>query len=105
MILLLPFRSQLQRCHTPAGALPGSEAKRGLAVQITEKDEAVLEHLIDISAEELGEDDEEEKEDEDEDDDDVEQNGFRLTFTFEPNEFFSETVLVRPPTDSSVDSG
>ena len=67
--------------------------------QITEKDEAVLEHLIDISVEELdGEDDDDKKQgdgDEDEDEDDEEESGFRLTFTFEPNEFFSETTLVR----------
>ena len=63
----------------------------------------MLEHLIDISAEELGEDDEdkagdgkeEEEEEEDDDDEDDSPSGFRLTFTFEPNEFFSETVLVR----------
>ena len=61
----------------------------------------MLEHLVDISAKELGEDDDEDMEegkgdeDEDDEDDDEEESGFRLTFTFEPNEFFSETVLVR----------
>lgn len=62
-------------------------------MQITEKDEEVLEHLIDIRVEELGgapaaKEGEEEEE---------EECGFRLVFTFQPNEFFSETVLVRAP--------
>ena len=72
------------------------------SLQITEKDEAVLEHLVDISAEEVHGDEagvkiEGKGEDEADDDegDDQAESGFRLTFTFEPNEFFSETVLVR----------
>ena len=49
-------------------------------VQITEKDEAVLEHLVDLSCDELeGE----------------EEAGFRLTFHFRENAFFSNTTLVR----------
>ena len=56
----------------------------------------MLEHLIDISAEELGADDDDDEEGNmDEEEEEEEENGFRLTFTFEPNEFFSETVLVR----------
>ena len=59
----------------------------------------MLEHLIDISAEELGADDDDDEEgnmdEEEEEEEEEEENGFRLTFTFEPNEFFSETVLVR----------
>ena len=73
-------------------------------MQITEKDEAVLEHLVDISVEELGGDDDDKmlaggkgngEEEDDDDEDDEEESGFRLTFTFAPNEFFSEIVLVR----------
>lgn len=64
-------------------------------LQITEKDEEVLEHLIDISVEELGQEAAPQGEEEEEDDEPEE--GFRLTFTFEANSFFTETVLVSAP--------
>ena len=70
-------------------------------LQLTEKDEAVLEHLIDIAAEELGTGPKKGAGAEGEEDAE-EESGFRLTFTFEPNEFFSETVLVRPSASVSA---
>lgn len=48
-------------------------------LQITEKDEAVLEHLVDITCDELEGDGE---------------AGFRLTFHFRENPFFTNTTLV-----------
>lgn len=51
-----------------------------------------MEHLIDISVEELGQEAAPQGEEEEEDDEPEE--GFRLTFTFEANSFFTETVLV-----------
>lgn len=65
-----------------------------IAEQITEKDEEVLEHLIDISVQELGTGPEAEAKPEEEDEED-EECGFKLIFTFEPNAFFSETVLTK----------
>lgn len=53
----------------------------------------MLEHLIDISVEELGQEAAPQGEEEEEEDDEPEE-GFRLTFTFEANSFFTETVLV-----------
>ncbi len=46
---------------------------------MTEKDEAVLEHLVDITEEELESD---------------ENSGFRLTFHFSENPFFPHNTLV-----------
>lgn len=66
-------------------------------LQITEKDEEVLEHLIDIQVEELGSPADGHEEGDEEEEEEDEECGFRLVFTFAPNDFFSETVLVRPP--------
>ena len=55
-------------------------------VQITGKDEEVLEYLADVTVEDL-----EPEEDEDGD----EMAGFKLTFTFAPNPFFENETLVR----------
>ena len=60
-----------------------------LAQSITEKDEEVLAHCVDVRCEELGGEEEEEKKDGD--DDDV--HGFRITFEFEPNDFFDNDRL------------
>ena len=49
-----------------------------LANQITDKDEAVLVHLMDVRCDDLEGDD---------------AHGFRLTFEFEPNDFFEGTTL------------
>ena len=49
-----------------------------LANQITDKDEAVLVHLMDVRCDDLEGDD---------------AHGFRLTFDFEPNDFFEGTTL------------
>lgn len=49
-------------------------------LQVTDKDEPILEHLTDIQVEYLDGEDE---------------TGFRLVFTFAPNPFFSNDKLVR----------
>jgi hypothetical protein len=51
-------------------------------LQISEKDEPILQHLLDISTEDLPEEN------------DI--SGYRLTFKFAKNPFFNEEVLVRP---------
>ena len=51
-------------------------------MQISEKDEGVLEHLIDITEEELDPEDGE--------------TGFRLTFHFAKNPYFPHETLVGP---------
>lgn len=69
-----------------AGALRAHDL---LGNQITEKDEEVLAHLIDVRCEEL----DGKKEEEEEGDDDDSPHGFRITFEFEPNDFFDGTLL------------
>ncbi len=70
------FRRHSQRCTEQLAPHTCFQSH----VQITEKDEAVLEHLVDLSCDELeGE----------------EEAGFRLTFHFRENPFFSNTTLVR----------
>lgn len=59
----------------------------GLLLQITEKDEAVLEYLIDIRSETLTGEDE---------------CGFRICFEFADNPFFEDTLLVSNLTNSHV---
>ena len=58
----------------------------------------MLEHLLDIRVVELGGPaDKHEEGDDEEEEEEEEECGFRLVFTFAPNEFFPETVLVRQP--------
>ena len=70
-------------------------------VQISEKDEAVLAYLTDITWEDLAEESpkppkaEKKEDDEDKDDEDDEPHGFRLMFHFAPNPFFPHEALVR----------
>lgn len=71
-----------------AGALRAHDL---LGNQITEKDEEVLAHLIDVRCEEL--DGKKEEEEGAADDDDDAPHGFRITFEFEPNDFFDGTTL------------
>ena len=54
--------------------------------QLSEKDEEVLKHLTDITVSELAPEP-------DEDGDEI--GGFKLSFHFSANPFFSQTVLVR----------
>ena len=70
--------------------------------QISEKDEAVLAYLTDITWEDLAEEapkppkaEEKKDGDEDEEDEDDEPHGFRLMFHFAPNPFFPHETLVR----------
>ncbi len=58
--------------------------------QLSEKDEEVLKHLTDITCTDLAPE-------ADEDGDEI--GGFKLSFFFAPNPFFSHTALVRmvPP--------
>ena len=57
------------------------------AVQLSQKDEDILEHLTNIESEEL-------EGEEDEDGDEI--AGFRLSFHFAKNPFFDHEVLVSP---------
>ncbi len=83
----------------------------GPAAQITEKDEAVLAYLTDITYVDLSEEaapakaeppavkpkaEDEEAEEDDEEDEDEEPHGFKLTFHFAANPFFPHATLVRP---------
>ena len=58
------------------------------AVQLSQKDEDILEHLTNIECEEL-------EGEEDEDGDEI--AGFRLSFHFAKNPFFDHDVLVSAP--------
>lgn len=69
------------------GGHAGADWWRGVGAQITEKDEEALKHLVDIKWEHFeGED----------------TKGFKLFFHFEPNPFFDNDVLVRPPSPPSL---
>ena len=73
-----------------AGALRAHDL---LGNQITEKDEEVLALLIDVRCEELDGKKEGEGEATADDEDDESPHGFRITFEFEPNDFFEGTLL------------
>ena len=67
--LLIPFEHQRRRRAKPSSCAPLG--------QITERDEAPLKYLVDITSDkELG---------------DAEQKGFRLHFHFLPNPYFENT--------------
>ncbi len=118
----LPSGSSWTRLYRRADDEPPGRCERacGLAAQITEKDEAVLAYLTDITYVDLSEEaapakagapaaaakaGEEEEDEDEEEEEDEEPHGFKLTFHFAANPFFPHATLVRPGEPAQVPPG